>query len=321
MLLRGLIGQNNLLFKIIFSGFTAFLTPPSDATFSASITSSQAVSLRNQYLYNMANSKHGRTIGASLKLETISSDIVFEKARNDLVSPERRGRSSSGLPRYFNHHEPKSTGRTTEPGIGFGSLSPGAADLVYPIRSVVSISQPLQRTPCSPDAFWGSGDSSAVSIAGEAPAEVCVGLGIHRSRSGSPRNLPGETSVASTGTMSERALELGSACVPSLVEGLSASGEEETADNKGVVPGGRNQLVRNDTSESYMTTRFEHIVTGDGHCVVTGVSGSESMQRCEDEPIHIPGAVQGFGVLLAFKEDADGKLNVKVVSEVGSQLE
>ncbi|KAG9229327.1 putative cyanobacterial phytochrome B [Amylocarpus encephaloides] len=63
-----------------------------------------------------------------------------------------------------------------------------------------------------------------------------------------------------------------------------------------------------------ITARFKHIVTAEGHAVITGRDG-ETLQRCEDEPIHIPGAVQGFGLLVEFKEEEDGNLVVRVVSE------
>jgi light-regulated signal transduction histidine kinase (bacteriophytochrome) len=40
------------------------------------------------------------------------------------------------------------------------------------------------------------------------------------------------------------------------------------------------------------------------------------LTRCEDEPIHCPGAVQGFGVLIAIREDsATEDLEVRIVSE------
>ena len=42
-----------------------------------------------------------------------------------------------------------------------------------------------------------------------------------------------------------------------------------------------------------------------------------TLTRCEDEPIRTPGAVQGFGVLVALQEDEDtGNLLVRQVSEV-----
>jgi len=63
-----------------------------------------------------------------------------------------------------------------------------------------------------------------------------------------------------------------------------------------------------------VTARFQHIVTAEGHAVITGRDG-ETLQRCEDEPIHIPGAVQSFGLLLALEEKSEGQLLIRVVSE------
>ena len=64
-----------------------------------------------------------------------------------------------------------------------------------------------------------------------------------------------------------------------------------------------------------MTFRFEHVQTGDGHHVVVGREGM--LQRCEDEPITTPGAVQGFGVLVVLEDDYEsGLLSVRQVSEV-----
>ena len=64
--------------------------------------------------------------------------------------------------------------------------------------------------------------------------------------------------------------------------------------------------------EDIVTNRFKHIVTEAGHAIITGRDGE--MQRCEDEPIHIPGAIQSFGLLIALQE-VDGKFIVRVVSE------
>jgi light-regulated signal transduction histidine kinase (bacteriophytochrome) len=43
------------------------------------------------------------------------------------------------------------------------------------------------------------------------------------------------------------------------------------------------------------------------------------MQSSQDE-IHIPGAVQGFGLLIALEEQAESKLVVRVVSENSKKL-
>jgi hypothetical protein len=49
---------------------------------------------------------------------------------------------------------------------------------------------------------------------------------------------------------------------------------------------------------------------------------SQTFQRCEDEPIHTPGAVQQYGVLLAlrFNDDEDRDLEVRIVSENSRML-
>jgi len=68
-----------------------------------------------------------------------------------------------------------------------------------------------------------------------------------------------------------------------------------------------------------LTSRFKHVVSEGGHCIITGRDG-ETLQRCEDEPIHIPGAVQGFGLLIALEEETEGKLLVRIVSENSKRL-
>ena len=68
-----------------------------------------------------------------------------------------------------------------------------------------------------------------------------------------------------------------------------------------------------------VTARFKHVVTEGGHAVITGRDG-ETLQRCEDEPIHVPGAVQAFGALVAIQEESDGKLVVRVVSENSERI-
>ncbi|KAK0128852.1 Light-sensor Protein kinase [Cadophora gregata] len=52
--------------------------------------------------------------------------------------------------------------------------------------------------------------------------------------------------------------------------------------------------------------------------VFPGIISDPSRQkfhRCEDEPIHTPGAIQQYGVLLALKYDKDENLEVRIVSE------
>ncbi|KAH8665802.1 hypothetical protein BGZ60DRAFT_56168 [Tricladium varicosporioides] len=45
-----------------------------------------------------------------------------------------------------------------------------------------------------------------------------------------------------------------------------------------------------------------------------------TLYRCEDEPIHIPGAIQQFGALVAVKSTENGQLQVRVCSENTQQI-
>ncbi|KAF7299237.1 ATP-binding cassette transporter [Mycena indigotica] len=70
----------------------------------------------------------------------------------------------------------------------------------------------------------------------------------------------------------------------------------------------------------FMTVRFQHSQDDHGHHVIIGREGK--LSRCEDEasfPIRTPGAVQGFGVLIAV-EELDDTLLVRQVSENAEEL-
>ncbi|KAK1834156.1 putative signal transduction histidine-protein kinase [Podospora conica] len=70
--------------------------------------------------------------------------------------------------------------------------------------------------------------------------------------------------------------------------------------------------------DALLTQRFKHVMTNEGHAVITGRDGK--MERCEDEPIHTPGAIQGFGLLIAIHEEPDGRFQVRYVSENSKRL-
>jgi len=68
-----------------------------------------------------------------------------------------------------------------------------------------------------------------------------------------------------------------------------------------------------------VTMRFEHREDENGHHILIGREGK--LTRCEDEPIRVPGAVQGFGVLMVLHDDrTTGKLPVRQVSEASYLL-
>jgi hypothetical protein len=84
-------------------------------------------------------------------------------------------------------------------------------------------------------------------------------------------------------------------------------------------PSLKSPMSRDEAGTSFITARFKHVVSEGGHAIITG-RGGDTLQRCEDEPIHIPGAVQSFGLLIAFEEETEGKLLVRVVSENSKRL-
>ncbi len=87
------------------------------------------------------------------------------------------------------------------------------------------------------------------------------------------------------------------------------------ASNTSTSEDGRRSPLDQDTSQPpVVTARFKHVITKEGHAIITGRDG-DALQKCEDEPIHIPGAVQSFGLLIAVSEDAEGVLTVRIVSE------
>ncbi|KAL5360580.1 GAF domain-like protein [Aspergillus floccosus] len=74
-----------------------------------------------------------------------------------------------------------------------------------------------------------------------------------------------------------------------------------------------------DNTAGFVTSRFQHVATPSGHAILTG-RGGQPVMACEDEPIHIPGAVQSFGVLLAVREVSEGQFHVHVASENSEAL-
>lgn len=66
--------------------------------------------------------------------------------------------------------------------------------------------------------------------------------------------------------------------------------------------------------ERYYTNRFTYVPGGDNNPTTSSATTSERIFRCDDEPIHNPGAIQSFGSLIAVREEADFFV-VRIVSE------
>ncbi|KAE9986160.1 hypothetical protein EG328_006423 [Venturia inaequalis] len=100
---------------------------------------------------------------------------------------------------------------------------------------------------------------------------------------------------------------------------LSSTGSVSSTDD-GAGPSDDDGTVvdeQNSNSEApLITEKHEYAVVGEGdHGVLFGTRGRREFQRCEDEPIHIPGAIQSFGVLIAIRLVERGKLQVRIASE------
>ncbi|OQN98410.1 hypothetical protein B0A48_15679 [Cryoendolithus antarcticus] len=224
-----------------------------------------------------------------------------------------------------------------------GPLSPAAADRVFPIRSVVSVDptptpgtqqrrgdsyfptasrarrQSLQSAPSDKQASSQTGRQGQPSEPKREPSGTTTkrtSLDSTRSAASSMRHAsghrdkPGAISNAISGGYDDTASTGTGSTVPSVV-----GGEQRAAS-----PAAPSFASTNiDDLEPLVTARFKHVVSEGGHAIITG-RGGETLQRCEDEPIHIPGAVQSFGLLMALEEQQEGKLVVRVVSENSKQM-
>lgn len=212
-------------------------------------------------------------------------------------------------------------------------LSPAAADRVYPIRSVISV----DHTP-TPGA--GKGDRAESyfqnisharrgSITGSYGSSERKGSSLSSQASNSRENAPPQRQVSTSTGAGSQPPTPGFGNVTRHQQLFSDMVNDAASVNSGQssqpeTPGGRPRYDRassirstgtgRDDTGPLVTARFKHVVTEGGHAIITGRDG-ETLQRCEDEPIHIPGAVQGFGLLIALEELQEGKLIVRVVSE------
>lgn len=222
----------------------------------------------------------------------------------------------------------------------FGNQSAASdisGDRVFPIRSVISVDPPSGRA--GDDYFPSVTDSESRGIPIHRPGAHREALQeLRRSSIGatpseripttkSRRNHP------SAGPMSRIQLDAarqGSASVPLPLDIATSDHETEDSgvlgdntpmadapdvghDDESVTSAGQSS-----NGTPHVTTRFTHTVTDEGYALITGRDGV--LQRCEDEPIHAPGAVQGFGALVALREENDGYFVVRYVSENSERL-
>lgn len=213
--------------------------------------------------------------------------------------------------------------------IGFPSAATEVSDLVFPIRSVVGVDKASVKsdadeqasrhsyagsigTPVAPRPTRPRGatiDTRPGSVPPSPAAMSPVGRG--RSRATVELNASAQADgsrFASSAAPIE--LDIGASDPGSDGESgaLGRSGLQAEPDMSSII-----SEAQSSVDIPLVTARFSHIETEEGHSIITGRDGV--LQQCEDEPIHTPGAVQGFGCLLAMHEEADGNFLVRYVSE------
>ena len=217
-------------------------------------------------------------------------------------------------------------------------MSPLATDRVFPIRSVVSVDPTPTAKPrfdtTAGDGFPGMSlpsstpaeskrDSRHFTTGGASGSESQPETATTNFSSGSRRQSDfestlsqdsGNQSKAAQGRRQESPSER-TRRIQTFADSISV-GSETADDTQSIADSVRTQ---GDDAGGLLTARFKHIVTQDGHAVIVGRDG-DTLQRCEDEPIHIPGAVQGFGLLIALQEIEECKFQVRVVSENSKRI-
>ncbi|KAF2438035.1 hypothetical protein P171DRAFT_166417 [Karstenula rhodostoma CBS 690.94] len=219
--------------------------------------------------------------------------------------------------------------------MGIGALSPNATDRVFPIRSVVSVDPtptPTQRG--LPDYFsqYSRPHEGRVPVNARRQSQgSTVSQTSQPSQRGPPPPQPTSRQTSTNrgpagATQNETSRKLPPPLPAQLFNEFgSESAHGNTSRSPSLKPEHPHSADAASTRSvvsslgdmgNLVTHRFKHVVTEGGHAVITGRDG-DTLQRCEDEPIHIPGAVQGFGLLIALQEDpgGSGSLPVRIVSE------
>ncbi|KAH7069888.1 hypothetical protein BKA63DRAFT_91077 [Paraphoma chrysanthemicola] len=230
---------------------------------------------------------------------------------------------------------------------GPGPLSPSATDRVFPIRSVVSVNPnpmptPKASTQSPGDYFhpWSKANDARLptdhrrpsqgSTASQASVSSQRAYQHHSTASTTPKAEQPAENRGAPGKPAERP-EPSRIAAPQLSTQLftGAGSVEDNSRSPSLQPdrprspGGGS--VRSKVSSlgdvGLVTHRFQHLTTEGGHMIITG-RGGDVLQRCEDEPIHIPGAVQGFGLIVALQEEPgdSGNLVVRIVSENSKRI-
>lgn len=276
----------------------------------------------------------------------MSSPAADRPDEREFDSAARRRQQRPSRPLSLNHDPTKpasEAGRdaATSPSvvsdsyIGFPSAATEVSDLVFPIRSVVSVDKSSTKSDAEEQATrYQSGASAGTPVArsvrsrgatidtrsGSVPPSPGPMSPIGRSRGRSRAYVELNPSAQAEGS---RSAGTGAPIELDITASDPGSDGESGALGRHALQGDTDLSSRlsealSSTDVPLVTTRFTHVDTAEGHAIITGRDGV--LQQCEDEPIHTPGAVQGFGCLLAMHEETDGSFHVRYVSENSKRL-
>lgn len=227
---------------------------------------------------------------------------------------------------------------TSDRQLGHGSQT-DPADRVFPIRSVISV-DPKNRPPES-DYFPRMSSESTGGMSFTRPYQSRNDSELAGRRHGSitsdsvlsppammsPPIREGDNRRRNNTTGARSSVQAdaerqGSTGLPLFTGAASEDEESEfTEDMRSNAPTSSrpDTPARQESSlDGLMTTRFKYVMTDEGHHIIIGKEGT--LQRCEDEPIHTPGAIQGFGLMLAIREEVDGRFTVRYASENSKRI-
>ncbi|EDU49544.1 phytochrome E [Pyrenophora tritici-repentis Pt-1C-BFP] len=218
----------------------------------------------------------------------------------------------------------------TGPSTPVGPLSPSATDRVFPIRSAISVdpSPTPKGAQSQGDYFHPYSRTNDPRLTSDRRASQgsATSQSSHASQRGWPMRHSASKADPGRGNGSKRATsQLPPAQLFNDISSTRSTGTGSVQENSrspsfkvdrppSVSAASAKSGISSLDMGGLVAHRFKHVVTDGGHMVITGREG-DTLQRCEDEPIHLPGAVQGFGLLVALQDDSEGSLLVRIVSE------
>jgi light-regulated signal transduction histidine kinase (bacteriophytochrome) len=217
------------------------------------------------------------------------------------------------------------------------ALSPSATDRIFPVRSVVSVDPSATPMPRGDggDGFPGLSlnevrglskrrDTTASNTLQSQHTSSSVAPTPSRGQSPGPPTQPiAQADLYRRGSSQANAARSSAANARHEINSLMGDNSSLNSDHASATDGGystssKAESESNIPNDAHVTARFKHVVMDGGHAVITGRDG-DTLQRCEDEPIHIPGAIQSFGLLIVLREESD-KLVVRVASENSAKI-